>query len=471
MRRMIFKLALCYLIALIGMLVLINTYGVQKLDRRLISQKRQILYDEATLLISEYVNHYYQSDTGFQDKDAMTRQLRTIDTFLNVRIWVLDSSGVVIADTRSNAVNLDINSLDETFLEKTFIENAYFKGIFTEPMLCVIQTMVYNYTIRGYVCISTSMRGITDQSIFYLDAFNLCYLLFQIVLIGMFLTIYLITVRPVLKMTKVTKAYASGNFEVPMKIRSHDEYKELADIITYMAQELKNLDDYQKKFVANISHDFRSPLTSIRGYAEAMKDGTIPYEMQEKYLDIILFETERLTKLTVNLLELNSFDQSGKILDIRSFDINAVIKTTATTFEGICTKKKIVLQLEFSDREQYVDADKDKIQQILYNLIDNAIKFSNTDSSIRVTTEAKGSKVFIAVKDYGIGIPRESLKRIWERFYKTDLSRGRDKKGTGLGLSIVKEIITAHNENITVVSTQGVGTEFTFTLPRSEYEE
>ena len=114
-------------------------------------------------------------------------------------------------------------------------------------------------------------------------------------------------------------------------------------------------------------------------------------------------------------------------------------------------KKKIVLQLEFSDREQYVDADKDKIQQILYNLIDNAIKFSNTDSSIRVTTEAKGSKVFIAVKDYGIGIPRESLKRIWERFYKTDLSRGRDKKGTGLGLSIVKEIITAHNENITVV--------------------
>lgn len=467
-RRMIFKLALCYLIAFIGMFVLINTYGVWKLDRRLIEQKRQILYDEATLIISEYVDQYYQSDMGIRDRNAMTRQLRTIDTFLNARIWVLDGNGVVIVDTRSNAVDLDINSLDDNFLEQTFIEDAYFKGIFTEPMLCVIQSLSYNYTIRGYVCISTSMKGITAQSIFYLDAFNLCYLWFQIVLIGIFFIIYRITVRPVLKMTETTKAYASGNFENPMRIRSQDEYGELAGVITYMAEELKNLDDYQKKFVANISHDFRSPLTSIRGYAEAMKDGTIPYEMQGKYLDIILFETERLTKLTKNLLELNSFDQNGRLLDIRSFDINAVIKTTAAAFEGICTKKKIVLQLEFENREQYVDADMDKIQQVLYNLIDNAIKFSNTDSSIRVATQVRGLKVFIGVKDYGIGIPKDSLKKIWDRFYKTDLSRGKDKKGTGLGLSIVKEIITAHNENITVVSTEGVGTEFIFTLPKSE---
>lgn len=468
---MIIKLALCYLIASASMFALINTYGVYKLERRLIHQKRQVLYDEASLIISEYVDEYYNSEMGSRDKNMMMKQLRTIDTFLNARIWVLDSSGIIIADTRSNATNLDINSLNEGFLEQTFIEDAYFKGIFTEPMLCVIQAIPYNYTIRGYVCISTSMRGITDQSIFYLDAFNLCYLLFQIVLVSIFLVIYLITVRPVLKMTEATKAYASGNFLEPMQIRSHDEYRELADVITYMAEELRNLDDYQKNFVANISHDFRSPLTSIRGYAEAMKDGTIPYEMQEKYLDIILFETERLTKLTTNLLELNSFDQNGKMLDIRSFDINAVIKNTAAAFEGICTKKKIVLQLEFADREQYVDADFDKIQQVLYNLIDNAIKFSNTDSSIRVSTEVRGSKVFVGVKDHGIGIPKDSLKKIWERFYKTDLSRGKDKKGTGLGLSITKEIITAHNENINVVSTEGVGTEFIFTLPKSEYQE
>ena len=235
-----------------------------------------------------------------------------------------------------------------------------------------------------------------------------------------------------------------------------------------MASELNSLDDYQKKFVANISHDFRSPLTSIKGYIEAIQDGTIPTEMQDKYLGIVLFETERLTKLTTNLLALNTFDNNGKILEITSFDINHIIKQTAATFEGICTKKKISFKLVFSDRETFVDADLGKIQQVLYNLIDNAIKFSHQNSNIKVSSEVKGDKVFVAVKDYGIGIPKDSIKKIWERFYKLDTSRGKDKKGTGLGLSITKEIINAHNENINVISTENVGTEFIFSLPKTK---
>ena len=145
-----------------------------------------------------------------------------------------------------------------------------------------------------------------------------------------------------------------------------------------------------------------------------------------------------------------------------------MIKQIALSFEGTFKKKKLVLNLVFSEKEQFVRADMDKIQQVLYNLIDNAGKFSNPESSIRITTEEKGNKVVIAVKDYGIGIPKESIGRIWDRFYKTDISRGKDKKGTGLGLSIVKEIITAHEENISVVSTEGVGTEFIFSLPQAE---
>jgi signal transduction histidine kinase len=115
-----------------------------------------------------------------------------------------------------------------------------------------------------------------------------------------------------------------------------------------------------------------------------------------------------------------------------------------------------------------VDADVGKIQQVLYNLIDNAIKFSYNNSKIKVSTEERGDKVFVSVKDYGIGIPKDSLKKVWDRFYKTDASRGKDKKGTGLGLSITREIIQAHNENINVISTEGVGTEFIFSLKKSE---
>ena len=135
------------------------------------------------------------------------------------------------------------------------------------------------------------------------------------------------------------------------------------------------------------------------------------------------------------------------------------------TFEGICNEKHISIELILSGQKLYVTADMAKIQQVIYNLADNAIKFSHPDSSITIETTEKNEKVFVSVKDSGIGIPRDSLKKIWERFYKTDLSRGKDKYGTGLGLSIVKEIIQAHGENINVISTEGVGTEFIFTLP------
>ena len=167
------------------------------------------------------------------------------------------------------------------------------------------------------------------------------------------------------------------------------------------------------------------------------------------------------------MLTLNSLDSKG-FLTRSNFDINRVIKDTAATFEGTCNAKDIVLDLTFAADIQMVYADLGKIQQVLYNLIDNAIKFSDPDSIITVETTERGEKVFVSVKDNGVGIPRDSLNKIWERFYKTDSSRGKDKKGTGLGLSIVKESIQAHGENINVISTEGVGSEFTFTLPKSK---
>ncbi len=242
----------------------------------------------------------------------------------------------------------------------------------------------------------------------------------------------------------------------------------LAATLNYMAHELNKSEEYQKNFIANVSHDFRSPLTSIKGYVEAMKDGTIPYEMQEKYLDIVIFETERLRKLTSSLLTLNSYDSRAVLLDISTFDINQVIKNTLAAFEGICGKKKISFVLTLDEKVKLVSADMGKIQQVLYNLIDNAIKFSHNNSSIKITVSELNGKVFVSVKDSGIGIPKDSIGKIWDRFYKTDLSRGKDKKGTGLGLSITKEIIQSHNENIDVISTEGVGTEFIFTLPKQK---
>ena len=156
------------------------------------------------------------------------------------------------------------------------------------------------------------------------------------------------------------------------------------------------------------------------------------------------------------------------LLQRTDFDINAVIRSVAASFEQTCRYRRIDIRLILTGKMLFVNADLEKIQQVLYNLVDNALKFSRQDSDITIETTEKGDTVFVSVRDSGIGIPKDDQKLIWDRFYKTDLSRGKDKKGTGLGLSIVREIIRAHDENINLVSTEGVGSTFTFTLRRSE---
>ena len=170
------------------------------------------------------------------------------------------------------------------------------------------------------------------------------------------------------------------------------------------------------------------------------------------------------------MLSLNRLDTDGSLMR-SNFDINRMIREVCNSFEMQCAKKSLQFSLIFAEKKEMVFADYPKIQQVLYNLIDNAVKFSREGTEIFVRTEERGAKVFIAVKDQGIGIPKKDVQKIWERFYKTDLSRGKDKGGTGLGLSIVKGILTAHQEHIDCVSTEGVGTEFSFSLPMSLKEE
>ena len=188
--------------------------------------------------------------------------------------------------------------------------------------------------------------------------------------------------------------------------------------------------------------------------------------MLEKYLNRVIDETKRLTKLTESILSLDSIESVK--LNKTNFDINEMIRNTASSFEVQCNSKNITIELIFINVSQYVFADFGKIEQVLYNLIDNAIKFSSQNSSITIQTSIKKEKLFVSVKDTGIGIAKNEQSKVFDRFYKSDLSRGKDKKGTGLGLAIVKEILQTHGENIDVISTVGIGTEFIFSLPISK---
>ncbi|MDE7429289.1 MAG: GHKL domain-containing protein [Lachnospiraceae bacterium] len=472
MRKTLYlKLILAYIIfGLFGFMV-VATFVSDMTFNHLTKEKADALYREATLIANTYATDLYNTEASLETVKA---QLDALDTYFNATIWIINPSGRMILDS-SAPVDVEnevvVENFDPTITAGSYYIVGDFFRTFDQEMLSVFAPITADYKVKGYVVIHSSLKSIQAETN---QLLNISYIMLLILfLLSLIILIFFteIVYIPLRKITEATEQYASGNMHYEFSVESEDEMGYLAAILSYMASEIARSEDDQKKFVANVPHDFRSPLTSIEGYLKAMIDGTIPPELYEKYLTIVLNETERLTKLTNSLLTLNNLNTKGIMLNKTDFEINAVIRNVAASFEGTCRQKMIGIELVLTGDEMYVVADMDKIQQVLYNLLDNAIKFSHHDSLIKIETTEKRNKVFISVKDTGIGIPKDDLKLIWDRFYKSDLSRGKDKKGTGLGLSITKEIIQSHGENINVISTEGVGTEFIFSLSKSDIED
>lgn len=268
------------------------------------------------------------------------------------------------------------------------------------------------------------------------------------------------------------KEISSGHFDARIDTKHiyPKEFRELAQNINQMAEDINKFEEMRKDFIANTSHDFRSPLTSIRGFVQAILDGTIPVEYQEKYLRIVLDESDRLTRLTNDILLLSQMESDYITLEKVVFDIHDIIRKTFLQFEQKILQKKLNIILLIGKRELMVDADIGQIQRVLYNIIDNSIKFTDNGGEITISTKIQKDKVEVSISDNGIGISEANIKYIWDRFHKVDKSRGKDKKGIGLGLSIVREIIKAHGEQIQVYSQEGKGTTFVFTLPLCQKE-
>lgn len=451
--------------------ILISTFTARYNQNYLEQHYASALRRESSQIADSFGSSYYTSELTLEE---FQKQISAVSSYLDSDIYIVSTSGKVMINSReyvnpSEAETIqDFNILD-------FSGSNYSIGTFydhyDEDVLTVYTPITRNYKITCYVMVCLPLSHVSDVQYGLLNGFYLSLIFLLLLALVILLTFYLTTYRPLQTILKAAAAYAEGNYETPLELSRHDEIGTLSDTMHFMAVELNALENDQHKFVSNVSHDFRSPLTSIKGYAQAMADGTIPVELQGKYLDVIIFEAERLEKLTQSLLELNKYGTKGIYLDLSVFDLNELIKRTILMFEGRCKEKMLSFNLILTGDQLYVKADAAKIDQVMHNLVDNAFKFSHSNSIITIETTLRNGKVFVSVKDQGIGIPKESISRIWERFYKSDASRGKDKKGTGLGLAIVKEIIHAHHENINVISTEGVGTEFIFTLPYVDIEK
>lgn len=468
MRHSIFdKIFLGFLflsIAVFGLTVFYSTYATRQ---TLIEERTEVLTNETFLIADQTISSYIQ---GMSSLETLQASFDYYSDTLNASIWLFDGNGFCIASSRSSehpSCPRNIYLLNPDFdmtTAQTFTGTFY--GVFSDDVISVAIPIQTNNMPNGMVLLHSTISQLHNLQ---QNIVKVIYVPFLIMIIISFVLLGIISgkiMRPLRKINTVAEEYSTGNFETKLNIRSHDEIGQLASTLEYMASELSKLDEYRRSFISNISHDFRSPLTSIKGYIEAIQDGTIPPEKQDKYLSIVVNETNRLTKLTSSLLELNDFDSYGIWLMQKDFDVVDLVKNAMNTFEGHCQEKNISLILNNHTESSVVHADKTKIQQVIYNLLDNAIKFTPSGKNIYITLTEKNDKLFISIKDEGCGIPADSLNKIWVRFYKADTSRGKDRQGTGLGLAITREIVKAHGENINVVSTEGVGSEFTFSLSK-----
>lgn len=338
-------------------------------------------------------------------------------------------------------------------------------GVFTKPHLVNALPITQEPTeVVGAIFVCSSSGSLSEL----LDVVVKTVIMSSLwVMLAALVAVYFIserTIGPLKSMSKAAKSFASGKFDARVTVTGRDEVAELATAFNNMADSLSNLENMRRSFMANVSHDLRTPMTTISGFIDGILDGAIPAEKHEYYLNIIATEVRRLSRLVAQLLDISRMQAGERRFTMTVFDICEMARQILISFEATIDRKHLAVEFNCDDDTMLAYADRDSIYQILYNICDNGVKFSKEGGKFRISILERDKKVHVSVYNEGDGIPPEDLPYVFDRFYKSDKSRGLDKSGVGLGLYIAKTIIDAHNEKIVVRSVYGEYCEFEFTL-------
>ncbi|MBQ3379943.1 MAG: HAMP domain-containing histidine kinase [Clostridia bacterium] len=442
-------------------------------------------------MLSSYVetekqNQLYSVATKVSDMTTVLMENYTVSaeysyvTFLNIYnesmnsdTIVTDTSGKILYAAVRTDMPFDRTDVPQEYLNDvmkgdTFAESASEEGFYPKNAY-VVGVPVYgsDSKVIGAVFVSTTLPlnyFINNIKGYYIIAV-------LIILILCCIATYIMSLRmikPLQRMSVAVRQFAKGNFDVYVPVTSNDEIGDLAMAFNNMAASLRNIDKMRNDFIANVSHDLRTPMTVIAGFMDGILDNTIKPEEHRKYLIVVRNEVLRLSRLVKNLLDIAKIEAGELKLNLVDFNVCEMMSNILLSFEAAISSKQIEVDVDFLSPTINVTADYDSIFQVIYNLCDNAVKFTNQGGSLKIMIMPQGKKAHISVKNSGEGIMPDELPRLFEKFYKSDRSRSLDKRGTGLGLYICKTIINRHGEDITVKSVMGEYTEFAFDLPLAD---
>lgn len=414
--------------------------------------------------ISKAINLYYDGKSKM-DLEKLQAIVDMTSAGDNADILVLDKQENVnicskaedndIPDDKPNISNKD-KMLLSSGKSVEYINNQY----------TYIYPVLENEEFKGYIVMTAPLSIISNQLhriylIVWISALG------AVILASVVLSLVSkkILINPLAEINNVAKKFANGEVNRRVHIKSKDEIGELGTSFNIMAESLEKVENNRREFISNVSHELRSPITSIKGFIAGIIDGVIPKDKEAYYLDIVYSEIKRLTRLINDLLDLSAIE-SGKLkFNITKVDINELIRICVINNEQKIKEKQITLRVDLQNENCYVKADEDRTMQVMTNLLDNAIKYCGSNGVIRINTYYKGAKVFVQIYNNGPKIPEDDIRNVWNRFYKSDKSRT-NKVSTGLGLPIVRMILVQQGEEVWVRNEMDIGVTFKFSLTK-----
>ena len=343
-------------------------------------------------------------------------------------------------------------------------------GNFSEPTA----TYVERFTMQDtdyYLMLIFPVQYVSAFSTKLLAALVIIVLVIGVIGAGLFYMNTAQLLKPLVEITKTAETYAEGDFSARLEQTGEPELDRLTDTMNRMADFIDSNERSRKRFVSDVSHELKTPMTTIGGYVDAILDGAVPKEEERHYLEVVSSEVRRMSRMVNSMLNISKFEEGTLSPNFTRFDITHLLIKTLLLFEQKAEGKHLtVAGLEECPRTM-VTADKDLMQQVLYNLTENAIKFVNEGGVLTLAVDADDTQAHVHIRNSGEGLTEREISHVFGRFYKTDASRGKDTTGVGLGLSIVSRIMVLHGGSVTVKSVPAEYTEFVISLPLEQPEQ